>query len=52
MLRAYRRQVQIIFQDPYSSLDPRMTVSDIVSEPLRIHQIASGSELDAAWRTC
>jgi peptide/nickel transport system ATP-binding protein len=47
MLRTYRRQVQIIFQDPYSSLDPRMTVSDIVSEPLRIHQIASGSELDA-----
>jgi peptide/nickel transport system ATP-binding protein len=45
-LRAYRQQVQIIFQDPYSSLDPRMSVADIVSEPLRIHRVASGSELE------
>ena len=45
-LKAYRRQVQIIFQDPYSSLDPRMSVADIVSEPLRIHKISSGSELE------
>ena len=44
-LKAYRRQVQVIFQDPYSSLDPRMSVADIVSEPLRIHQICQGSEL-------
>ena len=36
-LRAYRREVQIIFQDPYSSLNPRMTVGDIVSEPWDIH---------------
>src|SRR5450756_2313063 len=38
-LKAYRKQVQIIFQDPFSSLDPRMSVADIVSEPLRIHRI-------------
>lgn len=45
-LKLYRRQVQIIFQDPYSSLDPRMSVFDIVSEPLRIHNVYSGSELE------
>lgn len=45
-LKLYRRQVQIIFQDPYSSLDPRMSVFDIVSEPLRIHKVSAGSELE------
>ena len=39
-MRAYRRQVQIIFQDPYSSLDPRQTVLSIVAEPLRSLKIA------------
>jgi peptide/nickel transport system ATP-binding protein len=38
-LTRYRRQVQFIFQDPFSSLNPRMTVFDIVSEPLTIHRI-------------
>ncbi len=41
-LRAARRQMQIIFQDPYSSLNPRMTVSAIVGEPFAIHRIARG----------
>lgn len=44
-LRAFRREAQMIFQDPYASLDPRMTVMDIVSEPLVVNNIARGSEL-------
>src|SRR4029078_10043304 len=39
-LFAYRRKVQFVFQDPFSSLNPRMTAYDIVSEPLVIHEIA------------
>jgi len=38
-LRPYRRQMQIIFQDPFSSLNPRMKVGDIVAEPLKVHGI-------------
>ena len=41
-LRPYRRQMQIIFQDPFSSLDPRMSAGNIVGEPLRVHGIARG----------
>ena len=41
--RKLRREMQIIFQDPFASLNPRMTVGDIVGEPLRIHNIARGS---------
>jgi len=41
-LRALRRQLQIIFQDPYSSLNPRMTVEDIVGEALDIHRLSEG----------
>ena len=42
-LRSLRRRMQIIFQDPYSSLDPRMSTADIVGEGLEIHRLASGS---------
>jgi peptide/nickel transport system ATP-binding protein len=43
-LRAVRRHFHLIFQDPYSSLDPRMTVLDIVKEPLIYNKIASGND--------
>lgn len=43
-LRPYRRQMQIIFQDPFSSLDPRMTAGDIVGEPLKVHGVARKKE--------
>jgi len=45
-LRPYRRQMQIIFQDPFSSLNPRMTAGDIVGEPLLVHGVASRRERD------
>ena len=43
-LRAYRRRMQIIFQDPFSSLDPRMSAGDIVGELLGVHGVAKGAE--------
>lgn len=45
-LKPYRRELRMIFQDPYSSLNPRMTVLDIVGEPLKVHGIAQGKELE------
>ena len=41
----YRKDIQMIFQDPYSSLNPRMRVEEIIAEPLKTHHIASGKEL-------
>jgi len=45
-LRPYRRQMQIIFQDPFSSLNPRMSAGDIVGETLKFHGLATGKELE------
>ncbi len=43
--RPIRSKIQMIFQDPYSSLNPRMTIGDMLTEPLKVHGIASGSGL-------
>jgi oligopeptide/dipeptide ABC transporter ATP-binding protein len=44
-LRALRKEMQIIFQDPYSSLNPRMTVNRTLGEPMKLHNVSNGSEL-------
>ena len=40
----FRKRMQIVFQDPYASLDPRMTVGDIVGEAIDVHKLASGKQ--------
>jgi peptide/nickel transport system ATP-binding protein len=47
-MHAVRRKIQVIFQDPYSSLNPRMTVGQIVGEPLHVYKLASNSKAAAA----
>ena len=45
-LRRMRQRMQMIFQDPYASLNPRMTIREIVGEPLVVHDIAKSKEID------
>ncbi|MBI2797261.1 MAG: ABC transporter ATP-binding protein [Gemmatimonadetes bacterium] len=49
-LRALRRRMQVVFQDPYGSLNPRMTVGDTVKEGLLVHRLAEGAEADRRTR--
>jgi len=44
-LRTFRKEVQIIFQDPYSSLNPRMTIGNAIMEPMQVHKILENDEL-------
>ncbi|MDX2101510.1 MAG: ATP-binding cassette domain-containing protein [Alphaproteobacteria bacterium] len=49
--KSSRREIQMIFQDPYGSLNPRLPVSEVLKEPLRIHGIGNAAEQDARART-
>ncbi|MDI3317515.1 MAG: ABC transporter ATP-binding protein [Bacillota bacterium] len=49
-LRPMRKEMQVIFQDPYGSLNPRFTVGDIIAEPLRVHRYGSPQQIDERVR--
>jgi oligopeptide transport system ATP-binding protein len=49
-LLPFRRKAQIVFQDPYTSLNPRMTVGRIIAEPIRVHGLARGAEVSGRVR--
>ena len=47
-LRSFRRRAQLVHQDPFTSLDPRMKIKDTVAEPLKIHRVLSGQAVESA----
>jgi peptide/nickel transport system ATP-binding protein len=49
-LRPFRREMQMVFQDPYASLNPRRRVGDLIAEPMRVHGARSPAEIDARLR--
>ena len=49
-LRALRRRIGVVFQDPYASLDPRLRVRDLIAEPLRIHGLGDPASRRAKAR--
>lgn len=50
-VKAYRRDVQVVFQDPYAALNPRMTVEDLIAEPLHVHAVGTRAARAARVRT-
>jgi ABC-type microcin C transport system duplicated ATPase subunit YejF len=51
-LKAFRRRAQIVFQDPYASLNPRLTVGQTITEPMEVHGSAMPPAAVPGWRSC